>query len=210
MKFFKNFIIRKFYELFYFSKKTQRTTSWLGVRTRKIPLDLWVFQEIIYETQPDLIIETGTKYGGSALFMATILDALGQGRIITIDIKPKSPLPEHPRIAYLVGSSTDYSVVEKLKEMIKPGDGVMVILDSDHSRDHVLRELKIYSKFVTPGNYLIVEDTNEINYYGTPILGKSAKEALDDFLRKEKDFEADRTREKFIITANPGGFLKRK
>lgn len=210
MGFFKNFIIRKFYEIFYFAKKTQKTTSWLGVRTRKIPTDLWIFQEIIYETKPDLIIESGTKYGGSALFMATILDAVGQGRIISVDIRTDRVKAKHPRITFLEGSSTDENIFNKIKSMIRAGEKVMVVLDSDHSREHVLKELEIYSKFVTPGNYLIVEDTNEINYYDSPEMGQSAKEALEEFLGRQNDFEADRSREKFIITSNPGGFLKRK
>ncbi len=118
-------------------------------------------------------------------------------------------MPQHPRITYLVGSSTSPEILEQVKGMIPPSDRVMVILDSDHGRDHVLRELELYSDLVSPGSYMIVEDTN-VN--GHPVLtshGPGPTEALEEYLRRDRRFVVDRSREKFFFTFNPGGYLRK-
>src|ERR1700677_3924698 len=112
------------------------------------------------ETLPDVVIETGTWHGGSALFLAMVCDAIGHGRVITIDVDPGDPLPEHDRITYLRGSSTDPDMLTRVRELTGQATSVMVILDSDHDREHVLAELNAYGDIVTVGGYLIVEDTN--------------------------------------------------
>ena len=112
-------------------------TFWLGRHVYKCPTDLWIYQELLHVTRPDLIIETGTFSGGSALFLASMCDLLDEGRIITIDIEPQPDLPEHPRIKYLKGSSVAPEILEQVRAEASAADGVMVILDSDHSRDHV-------------------------------------------------------------------------
>jgi cephalosporin hydroxylase len=175
----------------------------------KSPFDIWVLQEVIYETKPDLIIEAGTWKGGSALFMATYLDLLQHGKVITVDIEHPPNLPQHPRITYLLGSSTAPEIVAQIKSAIGPHDKVLVVLDSDHHRDHVLNELKIYSQLVTTGSYLIVEDTN-VN--GHPVLaefGPGPMEALQEFLKTNSSFEIDKSREKFLMTFNPNGYLRK-
>jgi cephalosporin hydroxylase len=141
-------------------EKTWDNTFWLGVPIQKLPSDLIVFQEIINETKPDVIIEAGTFKGGSALFFASICDLINHCRVISLDIKHVGPLPQHKRITYVIGSSTSQETARRVRELIKPGETVMVDLDSDHKKDHVLQELKIWSPFVTKGNYLIVEDTD--------------------------------------------------
>jgi len=122
------------------------------VRTLKLPLDMWIFQEIIFGTKPDVIVETGTFNGGSALFMATLLDTIGKGRVITIDIEDFPRKPRHDRITYLIGSSTSDEIVAKVRSLIRKDETVMVVLDSDHHAEHVLNELRIYSEMVTTGN----------------------------------------------------------
>ena len=185
-------------------------TYWLGMRTQKCPLDLWVYQEILHERRPDVIVECGTLFGASAHFLASICDCLRHGRVISIDIAPQSPLPEHPRITYLTGSSVDPSVVERLRRSIGVGESVMAILDSDHARAHVLTELRIYSALVTPGEYLIVEDTNLNGHPVCPEFGPGPREAVVEFLAENAGFEADRSREKLLLTFNPQGYLRKR
>jgi cephalosporin hydroxylase len=203
-------IINHFHRIYYESpRRTRRNTFWLGVKAQKCPLDLWIYQEIIYETRPDIIIETGTASGGSALFLASICDLLGKGEIISIDIEDQENRPGHPRIKYILGSSTSKEIVEKVETLIRGKDRIMAILDSDHHKEHVLRELEIYSKFVTRESYLIVEDTN-IN--GNPVrskFGPGPMEAAKEFLKMNDGFIIDRSREKFYLTFNPDGYLKK-
>jgi cephalosporin hydroxylase len=195
----------------YYDSKVWRDTYWQGIETEKTPLDLWIYQEILFELKPDVIVETGTFDGGSALYLANICDLIGGGKVITVDLETRPYRPKHPRITYVEGhSSTSAEAVGKVTAGIGDAPKAMVILDSDHGEKHVLDELKIYSKFVTPGQYLIVEDTN-IN--GHPVLqefGPGPMEALDAFLRENKDFEIDLSREKFYLTFNPRGYLKRR
>lgn len=205
-------IVDQFHELYYDSRvfgKTWGNTFWLGIPTLKCPLDLWIYQEIIFEVKPDVIIECGTAAGGSALFLASMCDLVGNGRVITIDIEDIKGRPEHKRIKYLLGSSTSKEIVEKVKNLIKDEIKVMVILDSDHHEEHVLNELRIYSNFVTKGSYLIVEDTNINGHPVAPDFGPGPMEAVKKFLRENKSFVIDETKEKFYLTFNPKGYLKR-
>jgi cephalosporin hydroxylase len=205
----KRWIVDDFHTLYYkLEPQTWGNTKWFGTDTLKCPFDLWTYQEILHEVQPDLIIETGTWGGGSALFLASICDLIDRGRIVTIDIEEK-PRPKHPRITYVLGSSTSPEIVQRVRSMIGAGERVLVILDSDHSRDHVLRELEMYSDLVSPGSYLIVEDSNVNGHPVSPLHGPGPMEALHDFLIKEHRFEIDRTREKFLMTFNPNGYLRK-
>jgi len=145
--------------------------------------------------------------GGSALFMANMMDLIGKGEVITIDINP-GIRPAHPRIRYVQGSSTDASLLEEV--LRDRHDGMrMVILDSDHSKAHVKRELELLSPYVTTGSYLIVEDTNINGHPTCPEFGPGPFEALEEFLGLTTDFVVDSSREKFLMTFNPRGFLKR-
>lgn len=204
-------IIKEFTKLFYNQSilgGMWNSSRWFGIKIFKNPLDLFVYQEIIFEVKPDVIVETGTAYGGSALFLASILDLLSKGKVLTIEIN-RHRMPQHKRIKYFYGSSTDPEIVRKIKSRIKKGDKVLVILDSDHKREHVLEEMQIYSKLVSVGSYLIVEDTN-IN--GHPILedfGPGPYEAVQSFLKKNMTFKVDQSREKFLLTSDPKGFLKK-
>jgi cephalosporin hydroxylase len=195
----------------YYDSNVYRRTYWRGVETQKCPLDLWIYQEILHELRPDVIVETGTFNGGSAFYLATLFDVLGGGRVITVDLEPQPNLPVHPRITYISGlSSAAPEAVSRVRALLKPGESVMVILDSDHSRNHVLDELRLYARMVTPGQYLIVEDTNINGHPALPAFGPGPMEALDDYLKEDDAFEIDPNREKFYMTFNPRGYLKRR
>jgi cephalosporin hydroxylase len=202
-------ITEAFHRLYY-DTAVWKDTYWLGVPTQKCPLDLWMYQEILYEQRPDLIIETGTAHGGSALYMACVCDQLGRGEIVSVDVNPIEARPARDRITYLTGSSTEPEVVAAVELLAEGRERVMVILDSDHARDHVLEELRIYGRLVTPGSYLVVEDTNVNGHPVFPEHGPGPMEALEKFLAETDEFETDVTREKFFLTFNPRGFLRKK
>lgn len=206
-------IVHAFHRLYYDSYivgETWQQTFWLGSRALKCPLDLWVYQEIIHEQRPDVIIETGTAEGGSALFLASVCELLGGGRVITIDIhEPTKSRPEHPRITYVIGSSIDPAVVSTVEASIDADAKVMVILDSDHSKDHVVAELHAYSRLVTSGSYLVVEDTNLNGHPVEVDFGPGPMEAVEEFLASNHDFTVDTSCEKFYLTMNPKGYLRR-
>jgi cephalosporin hydroxylase len=182
--------------------------TWLGAQALKNPLDLWVYQEIMAETRPELIVETGTYRGGSALFLASMCDLLGVGEVVSIDVEPlREDYPQHQRLTYLGGrSSTDPGVVDEVRERAA-GRNTLVVLDSDHSQAHVEAELAAYAPFVPVGCYLIVEDSN-IGRIRKDLL-PGPLEAVQTFLARSNDFEIDREREKFLITFNPSGYLRR-
>jgi cephalosporin hydroxylase len=203
-------VVRRFHRLYYLtSRRTWRNTFFLGVPVAKCPLDLWVYQEIVNEVRPGLIVETGTAHGGSALYLAAMCDLVGGGRVVSVDLVAREGLPRHPRVSYVVGSSVEPETFERGKSHVRPGETVLVVLDSDHRREHVLAELRLYGGLVTPGSYLVVEDTN---VHGHPVFrshGPGPFEAVRDFLDGGAPFAADESREKFYMTFNPGGYLKR-
>ena len=183
-------------------------TTWLGAQALKNPLDLWVYQEIMTETRPELIVETGTYRGGSAAFLASMCDLLGEGEIVSIDIEQvREDYPSHSRITYLGGrSSTDADVLAEVCARAE-GKRTLVILDSDHSQRHVEAELAEYAGLVPVGGYVIVEDSN-IGQIRKDLL-PGPLEAIETFLATTDAFEIDRSREKFLITFNPSGYLRR-
>lgn len=204
-------IIESFHKLYYYAAdfgKTWNNTLWLGVNTWKCPLDLWIYQEIIFDVKPDFIIESGTAYGGSALFLASLCDLVNHGQVISIDIEKKN-VPKHKRITYLIGSSISENNVNKIKYITKDAKKILVILDSDHSKHHVLKELNIYSRLVTKDSYIIVEDTNINGNPVRPEFGEGPFEAVNEFMNKNKNFTIDKSKEKFFLTFNSSGYLKR-
>jgi len=181
---------------------------WMGAPVQKVPSDLWVLQEILFETKPQVILETGTYDGGSTLYLAHLMDILGEGEIISVDLHPREGRPEHPRITYLAGSSVAPEIIEIMKSRSQ-GPRAMVILDSDHRAAHVSAELKIYPDFVTSGCYLIIEDTN-IN--GNPVsreFGPGPMEAMKEWRATAPPFKLDSNREKFLVTFHPMGYWRR-
>ena len=207
------FMARKFQEVYY-NSLVWTTTKWLGVPSEQAPTDNWNMQELIVELRPDYIIETGTLYGGTTLFYADVMSYVNpQGKVITIDIEPKveqaSKVPLwKQRVEMIVGSSVDPKVTDQVAQEVL-GKKVLVTLDSLHTREHVLKEMEIYSKLVTPGSYLVVQDTNINGNPVSPGFGPGPHEAVQEFLRTHDNFVVDRSREKFLLTFYPGGWLKR-
>lgn len=200
----------QFHSLYYGSpERTWKNTRWMGHRTMKCPFDLWVYQEILFEIKPDIVIETGVNEGGGTAFLVSIMDSISKGKLITVDIELLENRPIHERITYIKGSSTDEKVVQQISEKINGNQVVLVILDSDHNKPHVLKEMEIYSKFVTRGSYLIVEDSNVNGHPVMPNWGEGPFEAIKEFLGKNDSFEIDKKREKYYMTFNPSGYLKK-
>lgn len=188
------------------------SVSWLGRMIWQNPLDLWITQETIAEVRPALLIETGTFQGGSALYYAHIMDLLGQGRVVTIDVEDESQREAHPRITYVKGSSTDPEIFERMRREAEEAEGpVMVILDADHSRDHVARELELYGRLVTPGSYMLSQDgiIDQLERFRSARPGPL--EANRSFLERHPEFEYDRERnERFGVTHHPLGWMRRR
>ncbi len=199
--------VSRAHDILYLSDAWTETT-WLGAQALKNPLDLWIYQEIMVETRPELIVETGTYRGGSAFYLASICDLLGAGEVLSVDVKPlRDDYPAHPRITYLGGrSSTDPEVVAEVRARAA-GKRTLVVLDSDHSQAHVEAELAAYAEIVPLGCYLIVEDSN-IGQIRKDLL-PGPLEAIESFVARTDEFEIDRAREKFLITQNPSGYLRR-
>jgi len=205
-------IIQNFHRLYYDKGVlggTWNDTKFLGVSTQKCPLDLFIYQEILFNIKPDLIIETGTAGGGGAYFLASICELMNHGEVVTVDINNIAVSPKHKRIKYLFGSSTSQNILSQIEKLVKENMKVMVILDSNHSKQHVLQELNLYSKFVSVGSYLIVEDTNVNNHPVYGEHGDGPMEAVEEFLKSNKQFKVDKSCEKHYLTFNPNGYLQR-
>ena len=190
----------------------------LGVKIIKNPLDLWMMQEVIYEVRPDFIIETGTWRGGSALYWAHTLNGMGltSSRVLTVDIQDMVedaihvPL-WHQYVEFFHAGSTDPDLVAQISERVK-GKKVLVVLDSDHHMHHVRQELRMYSPMVSPGSYIVVEDTHYDSVPIYPHFGPGPMAAVNKFLAEGGSdlFEQDFSREAMVMTFNPGGWLRRK
>ena len=183
-------------------------TSWFGVKTFKNPMDFWVYQELIFERRPDVVVEIGNHTGGSAL--AHLMDILGHGRVVCVDInhdRISDAARAHSRIAWIEGVALD--VFGRVRDLIPQDQRVFVIEDSSHEYENTLGVLRTYSELIHQGDYFIVEDG--ICHHGLsvgPCPGPF--EAVHEFLRTNPDFEIDHSRESFLITWNPHGYLKRK
>lgn len=208
-------IVRR-YHIMTYGNPAMWDLKWLGIPTEQNPNDVWIIQEIISEVRPDFIVETGTSRGGSAAIWAMMQQQANPGgRVITVDIKnsvaPGSfPPALQDRVDFIIGNSISPEVVSLIREKVQ-GKRVMVLLDSDHHRPHVLKELESYSPLVSVGSYLIVQDTN-IN--GHPVTQVSypeygPMEAVEEFLSSHAEFRPDETREKLLFTMHPRGYLKR-
>ena len=184
-------------------------TTYFGISTWKNPIDFWIYQEILYELRPDVIIEIGNYAGGSTLALAHFCDSLDHGRVIGLDLSHAN-VPErvrtHPRITLVEGDAC--ASIDVVARSIGPADHVLVIEDSSHTFENTLRVLETYSPLIKPGGYFIVEDG--ICHHGLdggPFPGPY--EAVEGFLRQNGGFAIDRQHEGFLITWNPKGFLRR-
>lgn len=199
--------------------------TWLGVPIIQLPADVMATQEVIWATKPDVIIETGVARGGSVLFMASLLELLGKGKVIgiDIDIRPhnRESIEGHPmakRVVLIEGPSAETVTLAQVKAAIPAGASVMVVLDSDHGRDHVLAELRCYGPLVTAGCYLVVADTllGHFDTDQTPrnrsklwFKGNDPLSALEIYLKETDRFEIDPVvNGKLILSSSPGGYLR--
>jgi cephalosporin hydroxylase len=207
-------IVDRYARLFYADRNTLWSNQWFGIPTWQNPNDAWIIQEIISEVKPDYIIEAGTFAGGSAALWATILREVNPaGKVITIDIEDHSARAKNLSIVkqivtFLIGSSTDAAVVSKIAEQVK-GKHVLVILDSNHARDHVLKEIEMYAPLVNVGSYVVVQDSSVNGHPVHKDHGPGPMEAIESFLASTSDFQPDADRERLLHTTNPRGYLKR-
>jgi len=180
----------------------------MGKSAMKFPLDAWIYQEIIHEVQPDVIMEIGNLYGGSTLFLANMLDLENKGKVIAIDIDHSHIDFEHKRINWITGDVNSQEVISKVRSLLKPDDKVIIIEDSSHTFDNTLEVLRNYCRFVSVGSYFIVEDgVCKYPFIDGPKPGPY--EATQEFLKNHQEFIVDKSKGKFVLTYNPGGYLKR-
>jgi cephalosporin hydroxylase len=208
-------VIDQFNKLYYESGAAGNL-QWRNIEVLKNPCDLWMMLELLQRVRPSVLIETGTHYGGSALYFSEMTRLLDQPcSVITVDINPKFTYsPEQHGISSVVGYSTDNRVVERVRTLLQeqlnrtPGP-VMVMLDSDHSEENVTRELSLYSPFVTRNSYLVVEDTNVNGHPVGKDHGPGPWEAVQTFLSQNNDFEPDLSCQRHLLTFFPNGWLRR-
>lgn len=198
-------------------------STWMGEPVLNLPQDMFAIQEVIYNTKPEYIIEVGQAWGGGLLFYASLLDLYGGKKVIGIDIFIPEDLKKRlnskkklkNKICYVNGDSTSSEVFEKIKKLIKNSKKVMVILDSNHTHDHVLNELNLYSDLVTKGNYIICCDT--IVEFIPKQIHRNRKwgpknnpfTAMKSFLTKNKRFKIDnQINGKYLFSCHPKGYLK--
>lgn len=184
---------------------------WMGTRALKNPLDMWIYQELLFRHRPDVLVEIGSFEGGSTLYYAHLFDLLGQGEVLSIDIDHSRFEARHPRIRVLTGDSSSPKVLKEVEERCR-GKRALVIHDGDHHREAVRRELELYARFVPVGGHLIVEDGildlfPPDDHFGW--ITEGPLPATLDFLRDHPEFEIDEDCERYLATYNPRGFLRR-
>jgi cephalosporin hydroxylase len=189
----------------------KKQVSWMGVPTLKSALDAWIYQEILHEIRPDVLVEIGSWAGGSTLYFAHLLDLLDHGQVVSVDIDRTHYRVKHPRIVEVTGDSGSPEVVAAVAA-ICAGKSALVVHDGAHTRERVLRDLRAYAPLVAVGSYLIVEDGVSDVFVPGKGIGKIKQgplPAVEEFLRSDGRFVADRSRERYLITYNPKGYLKR-
>ncbi len=210
------------------NQKYSYTFSWLGVPLIQLPEDVMRYQEVVWRLKPDVIIETGIAHGGSAVLSASLLKLIGKGRVIAVDIEirphNRKRIESHslaPMITLHEGSSTAPDIVTKIKTTVKPGETVMVVLDSDHSYDHVTAELEAYASLVTPGSYIVSTDGIMRDLANVPRGKKEwdkdnpAQAAIDfakrhpEFVIEQPEWVFNESTLKHNITHWPEAWLKR-
>lgn len=199
--------------------------KWMGRPIIQYPQDMIAMQEIIWDIKPDLIIETGIAHGGSLIFYASLLELIGKGEVLGIDIDirqhNKTEIENHPmfkRISMIQGSSVDEATINQVREHAKGKESVLVVLDSNHTHDHVLEELRAYAPLVSKDSYIVVFDTIvenlPVNYIPGMTrpwgVGDNPMTAVDAFLSENTDFEIDKAIDnKILISVAPRGYLRR-
>ena len=202
--------------------------TWLGRPIIQLPEDMFRLQELIHSVRPDVIVETGVAHGGSLVFYASLCKAIGHGRVIGIDIEirphNRAAIESHTLSSFITlieGSSIDPTIVERVRSHIQPGERVMVLLDSCHSKDHVLTELSAYSKLVSPGSYIVPMDGIMEKVVGGPRTEpdwtwNNPRQAALEFVRANPEFVIEEPAFAFNegnvserVTYWPSAFIKR-
>ncbi|MHA2282083.1 MAG: cephalosporin hydroxylase family protein [Promethearchaeota archaeon] len=195
--------------------------TWLGIPIIQYPNDIVMMQELIWKVRPDVIVETGVAHGGSAILYASILELIGKGCVIGVDVEIRQynrvAILSHPlskRITLIEGNSVDLNIVKSIHKMIKGNSTILVVLDSDHSRGHVLKEMELYSQMVTPDSYMVVMDGAQGLVWDIP-RGKdewredNPLQAIHDFLKVNHGWKIDEHYNRLYVSSNPSGFLRR-
>jgi cephalosporin hydroxylase len=182
--------------------------SWLGRMTNSMPTDLMAYQELIARVKPDWIIETGTANGGRTLFLASMCDLLGKGQVVTVNPTLADNLPKHARITYVEADPYEPEAGEKVRKIVRKGK-VLTILGSRGHRARTLAAFENFGQLVSVGSYLIVTDTMVNGHPVWTAFGQGPGEAVKHLLNTNGDFVADPELERYSLTFNPGGFLKR-
>jgi len=195
--------------------------DWLGVPVIQTPADLILMQELIFKVQPDIIIETGIAHGGSLIFYASLMELLGKGKVIGVDIEirehNRKVIEAHPlykRIEMIERDSVSDETIQEVGKKVPADSDVIVCLDSDHTKPHVLKELQLYQQFVKPGGYIVVFDTNtsrlaELGACDQKYINSGPREAVEEFLKVHDDFQIDTHYNKLYISDSPDGYLRR-
>lgn len=191
----RQWIIDSFHHLYYDASDTWQKNTFLGYTILQLPSDMWMYQEIVYADKPRFILQTGVKEGGSVVYFANLLDIVGappEALVVGVDILLTEAAKKitHPRVRLIEGSSVDASTIAEIGKLVPEGSAI-VSLDSDHTRNHVLKELELYWKFVQPNGHLVVEDTNINGHPVAPEFGPGPFEAVEAFLKTNRGFVSD-------------------
>jgi cephalosporin hydroxylase len=201
------------YLKFYYNTEIWTRVKYRGIPTLKLVTDMWNYQEIIHEWGVQWVVETGSRFGGSALFFAdTLRLQKARGKVISIDLEHGAQMVEHPEIEFLYGDSAAPEMVDMVKRILGPDPGrIFFILDSDHSEAHVLRELNAYVPLMKAGDYLIVEDSCVNGHPVFPEHGPGPWEAIEKWLAENPGIlqHDERREEKFGMTLAPNGYYYR-
>jgi cephalosporin hydroxylase len=201
--------------------KLSYEVTWLGIPIIQLPEDIVIVQELIWRVRPEVIVECGVAHGGALVLYASVLELLGRGRVVGVDVEIRKynrlAIESHPlakRITLIEGSSIEAGTAAAVRASVEPGQRTMVMLDSNHTREHVRAELELYAPLVSPGSYLVVFDEVMPMVADAP-NGKATwvddnpLEAVRDFLSSHPEFVADPAPERLGVTYCRGGFLRR-
>jgi cephalosporin hydroxylase len=195
--------------------------AWMGIPIIQLPEDILMMQELIWRVRPDVIVESGVAHGGALILYASLLDAIGKGHVIGVDVEIRKynrlAIEAHPmskRISLIEGDSVAADTLERVQAAISPGSTVMVTLDSNHTREHVAAELERYAPLVTPGSYCVVFDSVMTMVSDAPGAGEGWEhdnplEAVREFLGRHPEFEVDPSFNRLEVTYCQSGFLRR-
>lgn len=207
-------VVERYQQIWYHTRSTWAQNRWMGIPTDQNPNDIWILQEILFDVKPDLVVECGSFRGGSAAVWAMLLREINpEGRVLSIDIEDRMAEARklavvRERVDFLIGSSTAPEIVAEVTRRAQ-GRKVLVLLDSDHRKPHVLAELKAYAPLVPVGSYIVVQDTNVNGHPVFPKFGPGPWEAVHEFLEGNDAFVVDKSRERLLFTFAPDGYLRR-